>query len=252
MAKPPSQRVVYGLHAVRALIERRPGSIAAARLLEHEAGAPLRDIERGLRAAGVPIERVSRRALDNASDGGRHQGVVLEVRGSLEFPLGDLEALVLARGGRLKLLVLDQVEDPRNLGACLRTADAAGVDALAIPKDRAAGLTPVALKAAAGAAETVPVHRATNLARLLAWLGEAGVHRVGADDGSPVSLYAHCFALPVAVVLGGEGRGLRRLTREHCDAIVAIPMQGTVASLNVSVAAGVVLYELDRQVRSAA
>lgn len=251
MAKPPSQRAVYGLHAVRAVLERRAGAVAGAKLLENDSSPALREVERALHAAGVRVERVSRRALDRASDGGRHQGIVLDVRGSLEFDLGALEALVLERGRAARLLVLDQVEDPRNLGACLRTADAAGVDALVIPKDRAAGLTPAAIKAAAGAAETVPVHRATNLARVLAWLGEAGVVRVGTDDAAPHALQAHRFELPAAIVLGGEGRGLRRLTREHCDALVAIPMRGVVDSLNVSVAAGIVLFELGRQLDAA-
>lgn len=251
MAKPAARRAVYGLHAARAVLERRPDTIAGAKLLAGDTGQGLRELERALRAAGVEVDRVPRRVLDRACDGGRHQGVVLDVRGGLEFTLGDFEALVLERAAGLRLLVLDQVEDPRNLGACLRTADAAGVDAIVIPKDRAAGLTPVAIKAAAGAAETVPVLRATNLARMLAWLREAGVRLVGADDGAPQSLYAHRFTLPVGVVLGGEGRGLRRLTREHCDELVAIPMRGSVESLNVSVAAGVVLYELTRQVGAA-
>lgn len=247
MAKPASGRAVYGLHAVRALLERRPGTIARARVLANDSSPALREIESALRAAGVGVEHVPRRTLDHACEGGRHQGVVLDVRGGLEFPLDELEALVIERGPALKLLVLDQVEDPRNLGACLRTADAAGVDALVIPKNRSASLTPVAIKAAAGAAETVPVHRATNLARVLAWLKEAGLRIVGADDAAAQSLYECRFELPAGIALGGEGRGLRRLTREHCDELVAIPMHGRLASLNVSVAAGVVLYELTRQ-----
>jgi 23S rRNA (guanosine2251-2'-O)-methyltransferase len=143
--------------------------------------------------------------------------------------------------------VLDGVEDPRNLGACLRTADAAGVDAVVVPKDHAAKLTPAAVKTSTGAAETVPVFRAPNLARALAWLKEAGVWIVGADAAAPRSLYQTKLSPPVAMVVGGEGRGVRRLTRDLCDELVYIPMQGTVESLNVSVATGIVLFELLRQ-----
>ena len=147
----------------------------------------------------------------------------------------------------MRLLVLDGVEDPRNLGACLRTADAAGIDAVVVPKDHSAPLTAVAIKAATGAAETVPVVRAPNLARMLTWLKQAGVWVVGADSEAEQSLYAAKLAPPVAMVLGGEGRGLRRLTRDTCDELVSIPMAGAVQSLNVSVATGIVLFELLRQ-----
>jgi 23S rRNA (guanosine2251-2'-O)-methyltransferase len=147
----------------------------------------------------------------------------------------------------LRLLVLDGVEDPRNLGACLRTADAAGVDAVVVPKDHSAKLTAAAAKTATGAAETVPLYRAPNLARALTWLKEAGVWVVGADSGAPQPLYEAKLSPPVAMVLGGEGRGVRRLTRDLCDELVHIPMVGSVESLNVSVATGIVLFELLRQ-----
>jgi 23S rRNA (guanosine2251-2'-O)-methyltransferase len=143
--------------------------------------------------------------------------------------------------------VLDGVEDPRNLGACLRTADAAGIDAVVVPKDHSARLTAAAVKTSTGAAETVPVYRAPNLARALAWLKEAGVWVVGADAAASQSLYQCKLAPPVALVLGGEGRGVRRLTRDLCDELVYIPMVGSVESLNVSVATGIVLFELLRQ-----
>jgi len=161
--------------------------------------------------------------------------------------VGDFEALVLERARALRLLVLDGVEDPRNLGACLRTADAAGIDAVVVPKDHSAKLTAVAVKTSTGATETVPVFRAPNLARTLAWLKEAGVWVVGADAEARQSLYQSKLAPPVAMVLGGEGRGVRRLTRDLCDELVYIPMAGSVESLNVSVATGIVLFELLRQ-----
>jgi 23S rRNA (guanosine2251-2'-O)-methyltransferase len=237
---------IYGLHAVRALLERRPDAVVSARILV-DAGGPLEELARELGRRRVPVERVRRADLDRLSDGGSHQGVLVETRGAVEMPLGDFEDLVVQRGRAVRLLVLDGVEDPRNLGACLRTADAAGIDAVVVPKDHSAPLTAVAIKAATGAAESVPMVRAPNLARMLTWLKQAGVWVVGADSAAEQSLYAAKLAPPVAMVLGGEGRGLRRLTRDTCDELVSIPMAGAVQSLNVSVATGIVLFELLRQ-----
>jgi 23S rRNA (guanosine2251-2'-O)-methyltransferase len=237
---------IYGLHAVRALLERRPQTVVAATVLR-DASGKLAELARALAARGIAIERVSRPDLDRLADGGSHQGVLVEVEAAAEFSVGDFEALVLERGRALRLLVLDGVEDPRNLGACLRTADAAGIDAVVVPKDHSAKLTPAAVKTATGASETVPVFRAPNLARALTWLKEAGVWVVGADASATQSLYQTKLAPPVALVLGGEGRGVRRLTRDLCDELVYIPMQGSVESLNVSVATGIVLFELLRQ-----
>jgi 23S rRNA (guanosine2251-2'-O)-methyltransferase len=242
----PGRTQVYGLHAVRAAIQQRPQAIRSARLLDSNSER-LRDIVDALKRHGIRIQHTSRGDLDRVCDGGRHQGVVLEMRAAEEFSIGHFEDLVLARGRELRLLVLDQVEDPRNLGACLRTADAAGIDAVVVPRARAASLSPAARKAATDAAETVPVFRAPNLARTLAWLKQAGVWLVGTDAAAPGSIYECKLEPPVALLLGGEGRGLRRLSRESCDELVAIPMHGTVESLNVSVAAGLVMFELLRQ-----
>jgi len=237
---------VYGLHAVRAVLERRPQAVVAAKILSDAAG-PLEDIARDLGKLRVPLERVRRGDLDRLSEGAAHQGVLIEVRGASEMPLADFEELVTQRGRAVRLLVLDGVEDPRNLGACLRTADAAGVDAVVVPRAHSAPLSAAAIKAATGAVETVPLVRAPNLARSLAWLKEAGVWVVGADAEAPQTLHKAKLAPPIALVLGGEGRGLRRLTRDTCDELVSIPMAGAVASLNVSVATGIVLFELLRQ-----
>ncbi len=237
---------IYGLHAVRAVLERRPETLVTAKVLR-EASGKLGELVRALAARGVAVERVARADLDRLTEGGVHQGIVVETAAATEFSIADFEALVLERGRVLRLLVLDGVEDPRNLGACLRTADAAGIDAVVVPKDRSARLTAVAVKTSTGAAETVPVFRAPNLARALAWLKEAGVWVVGADAAARQSLHATKLAPPVALVLGGEGRGVRRLTRDLCDELVFIPMAGSVESLNVSVAAGIVLFELLRQ-----
>ena len=145
------------------------------------------------------------------------------------------------------LLVLDGVQDPHNLGACLRTADAAGVHAVIMPQDRAVGITPVVHKVACGAVESVPIFTVTNLARTLRQLRDAGIWIYGASDAADEELYGCDLQGPIALVLGSEGKGLRRLTREHCDHLLAIPMAGQVESLNVSVAAGVLLFEARRQ-----
>jgi 23S rRNA (guanosine2251-2'-O)-methyltransferase len=157
------------LHAVRAVLERRPETVFAAKVLRG-GGGKLAELERALAERGIPLERVARGELDRLTDGGVHQGIVVEVAAAPEFSIGDFEALVVERGRALRLLVLDGVEDPRNLGACLRTADAAGVDAVVVPRDHSAKLTATAIKTSTGAAETVPVFRAPNLARALAWL----------------------------------------------------------------------------------
>ncbi len=237
---------VYGLHAVRSVLERRPETITAAKVLREPSGK-LAELARELARLGVAVQHVHRGELDRVTDGGVHQGVVAEVRPAPEFSMQDFETLVLERGRALRLLVLDGVEDPRNLGACLRTADAAGIDAVVVPRDHSAKLTAAAMKTATGATETVPVFRAPNLARTLTWLKEAGVWVVGADAEAGQALFAAKLAPPVAMALGGEGRGLRRLTRDLCDELVSIPMAGSVESLNVSVAAGVLLFELLRQ-----
>jgi 23S rRNA (guanosine2251-2'-O)-methyltransferase len=201
------------------------------------------------RAKRIPIEQKSAEVLAELSGQGVHQGIVARV-----VPAGPLrEEDLLMRLAELShpplLLVLDGVQDPHNLGACLRTADAAGVDAVIVPKDRAAGLTPVARKVAAGAAETVPLVMVTNLARTLRSLKEQDVWIVGTDGDAETVHYAADLKGPLALVLGAEGTGMRRLTRECCDLVVRLPLEGTVESLNVSVATGVVLYEALRQRR---
>jgi 23S rRNA (guanosine2251-2'-O)-methyltransferase len=237
---------VVGLHAARSVLERRPGDVRQAHLLKRPDGA-LAKLAALIEAAGIELHSMSRHELDRLAAGATHQGIVLDVRPTRTFDIRDFEDLVVERGRALRVLVLDQVEDPRNLGACLRTADAAAIDAVVVPRARAASLTSAAVKAAAGAAETVPLVVVPNLARLLAWLKQAGVWVVGTDSEAKLGLYEARLAPPVAIVLGAEGKGLRRLTAESCDELVAIPMRGTVGSLNVSVAAGVVLFELLRQ-----
>lgn len=245
--------VVYGMHAVDALLRRQP---RAVRVLRVQAGRTDRRLSALLELAanqGVSVQRVPRAELDQAA-AGRHQGVVAELLSEVEAPASvalDSEAALWQHLDALDhpalLLVLDGVTDPHNLGACLRSADAAGVDAVIIPKDKSASITPVVRKVACGAAETVPLLVATNLARVLAGLRDRGVWLYGAAGEAEQSLYAQDLRGAVALVLGAEGSGLRRLTREHCDLLVHLPMAGGVSSLNVSVAAGVCLFEAVRQ-----
>jgi len=239
--------LIYGLHPVEALLANRSDAVKVAYILRAPPRGRLADVLARLEGAGVHVERVAREHLDKLARGGAHQGIVVEATLPATGNIGDLEELVARRRGALSLLILDQVEDPRNLGACLRTADAAGVDAVVVPKSRSASIGGAALKASAGAAETVPLIVVPNLARALRWLADAGVRLIGADERGQQTLFEADLTTPAAIVLGAEGRGLRRLTREACDLLVRIPMQGTVSSLNVSVAAGVLLYEGIRQ-----
>lgn len=190
---------------------------------------------------GIKCQQVRRETLDGMADGGVHQGVVARLAPAAVLDENDLHALLDRLAEPPLLLVLDGVQDPHNLGACLRTADAAGAHAVLVPKDRAAGLSPAARKAAAGAAETVPLIQVVNLARCLRALKDRGIWLAGAEADGQSALAADLSG-PLALVLGAEGTGLRRLTREHCDLLVSLPMKGVVESLNVSVAAGVLLY----------
>lgn len=240
MAK--ANNTVYGIHSAAALL-RSPQYIIQAWL---ERGSPGGGLEAELKAAGVVVTAGSRAQLDQFAGGERHQGIVLELKPPQEYNEAHLKDLVAAED-KLLLLVLDQVQDPRNLGACLRAADGAGAAAVVVPKNRAARLTPVVAKTASGAAYSVPLIRVTNLARSLRWLGDNGVRRIGFADTAEQDVYSMDLELPVALVLGSEGEGLRRLTAESCDLLAAIPMHGSVASLNVAVAAGVALFEARRQ-----
>lgn len=243
-----SQRV-YGLHAVRALLRQSGAQVRRAWVQEGRDDPRLSALVEELAARGVAAERVPRRELDRMLDGARHQGVVVEVPAAETGGERQLDDFLHTLRSPALLLVLDGVTDPHNLGACLRTADAAGVQAVILPKDRSAGLTPVVRKVACGAAEHLPVFAVTNLARALRTLQAAGLWVYGAAGEAEKSLYDVDFTGSVALVLGAEGSGLRRLTREHCDALVKIPMTGSVESLNVSVATGVLLYEVVRQRR---
>lgn len=243
--------VAYGIHAVRVLLARSPQRVRQLWLSSsREAASRLQELRSLAGEAGVIIADADDARLERLAGGERHQGVAAELVPRAEDPETLLEeAFESVAGAEPLLLVLDGVTDPHNLGACLRSADAAGVAAVIVPRDRAAGLTPVVRKVAAGAAETVPLVQVVNLARTLRDLKDRGVWLVGTSDDAPRTLYDVDLCGPTALVLGSEGEGMRRLTREACDELVSIPMAGAVESLNVSVATGVALYEAVRQRR---
>ncbi len=242
-----SEETVYGVHAVRALLGQRPGDVQRLVLQAGRSDKRVQELVELARQHGVRVETRPPAELDALAPGQVHQGVIARVFAAPPLDEDDLLIRLDASGRPPLVLVLDGVQDPHNLGACLRTADAAGADAVVVPRDRATGLTPVVRKVAAGAAETVPFVQVTNLARFLRALREQGVWIVGTDGEAETLHYAADLKGPLALVLGAEGAGMRRLTREHCDVVVRLPMLGAVASLNVSVAAGVMLYEAVRQ-----
>ncbi len=239
--------IVFGLHAVRTLLQQRPERATLLMLQKGREDARATELMRIAQTAGVRIEWRDARELQKLSGSEHHQGACLQVRPIGALGEGALDELLDRAMTPPLLLVLDGVQDPHNLGACLRTADAAGVSAVIVPRDRAAGLSPTVRKVASGAAETMPLIQVTNLARTLRWLKERDVWIVGTDDQAQTSLYQAKLTGPLAIVLGAEGAGLRRLTRESCDVLVNIPMRGVVESLNVSVATGIALYEAVRQ-----
>jgi len=238
---------LFGIHAVQAALDHSPHKIRRAWVDAQRQDAKLKPILDALAALGIDAEKTERKKLERMADGKNHQGIVVAVE--LPAMLGEdrLKDDVLALTQTPFYLVLDQVQDPHNLGACLRTADAVGVHGVIVTKDNAAGITPTVCKVASGAAETVPVYQVTNLARVLRWLKEQNIWVIGAAGETSQTLYEMDLNMPLALVMGAEGSGLRHLTRQHCDFLLKIPMVGQVESLNVSVAAGVMLYEVFRQ-----
>ena len=237
---------VFGIHSVAAALEGE-AEVTEVRIARDFHGKRLARLEQTARERGVRVRRVPREDLDKRAGGGRHQGVVARVSPVALLDEGGLHDHLDRAGPDPLLLILDGVSDPRNLGACLRTADAAGASALVAPRDRCAPLNATACKVASGAAEAVPVAAVPNLGRAMDGLKERGIFLWGTSDTGVVPWHAVDAAGATAWVLGAEGEGMRRLTAEKCDRLAAIPMGGTVASLNVSVAAGVVLFESVRQ-----
>jgi 23S rRNA (guanosine2251-2'-O)-methyltransferase len=240
---------VYGLHAVDALLRHNHDSIQHLYVLQGRKDERIEAVLTRAQRLKIPVSELSRAELDQKADG-VHQGVLAECKPlNLERSEGFLKQLLDGLDHPPFLLVLDGVTDPHNLGACMRSAEAAGVDAVIVPKDKSALMTPTVRKVACGAAESLPFIAVTNLSRTLKTLQERGIWIFGAAGEASQNLYETDLRGPVALVMGSEGTGMRRLTREQCDVLFAIPMAGEISSLNVSVSAGVCLFEAVRQRR---
>jgi 23S rRNA (guanosine2251-2'-O)-methyltransferase len=237
---------IYGLHAVRVTLERHPERVQSVRLAARRDDPRVRAIEELARRAGRPVERIDARALARSLGAVVHQGVAADITPLPPWSEDQLLGSLQSAAAPL-LLALDGVQDPHNLGACLRSADACGALAVIVPRDRAAQVTAAVRKVAVGAAESIPVVVVTNLVRTLKLLKGAGLWVVGADAAGSKAACEVDLKGPVVLVLGAEGAGLRQLTRANCDFLVRLPQLGTVESLNVSVAAGMLLYETARQ-----
>lgn len=240
------QTQIYGLHSVQAHLELHPQLANTLFVAEQKTNDRVNAILALAKRHNIPVQKLGADELDKRVEG-NHQGVLLDAKAIEPMQEKQLLKLIEQAEEAPLLLILDTVTDPHNLGACLRTADAAGVTAVIIPKDKAVGLTPVVRRVACGAAEVVPLVAVTNLARTMKSLQQAGVWLVGTAGEATTELHQQSLTGPLGIVMGAEGTGMRRLTREACDFLVKIPMAGTVSSLNVSVAAGVCLFEAVRQ-----
>ena len=247
--KDKAREIVYGINAALTAIENAPEKITAAWIVKgREDDKRINSLVQKLMAAGIRPQVAMRHSLDEKTENGVHQGIVLEVIATPPKDEHFLEDLLVSLEDEKQLyLILDGITDPRNLGAAMRSAWAAGVKAVIVPKDKSASLTPVARKTADGAAEHVPFVAVTNLARTIEMLQEHNVEVVGMAGEATATIFDYDFHKATALVMGSEESGMRHLTREKCDAIVKIPMAQGVESLNVSVAAGIALYEVVRQ-----
>jgi 23S rRNA (guanosine2251-2'-O)-methyltransferase len=245
-----SGRYITGLRAVEQLLASESADVRRLYAEYQTVNPRVEAIIKMARQAGIEIQAANRARLTQISGESRHQGVVAEVRRSTVLDEAGLRALVekrLEEGGKLLLLLLDGVQDPHNLGACMRTADAAGADAIVVPRHGAAGLGPTVSKVAAGAAEKLPFAPVANLGKTLDWLGDYGVRRIGTSDRAETNLFDADLGVSVALVMGREHTGLSQGVANRCDTLVKLPMQGVVSSLNVSVATGICLYEILRR-----
>ncbi|XOZ33552.1 23S rRNA (guanosine(2251)-2'-O)-methyltransferase RlmB [Halomonadaceae bacterium KBTZ08] len=242
-----AQHTLFGWHAVTTLLEKHPERVRSLKLQQGREDGRLKRVRQLADEFGVAVEQCQRRVLDEASGGENHQGVVAVTKPPVALGEDELLERLEAQAHHPFILLLDGVTDPHNLGACMRTADAAGVDAVVVPKDNAAPLNGVAMKVASGAAESIPLVRATNLARFMRRCQDLGIWFTGTSDAAETGIHDLALTGPLALVMGAEGKGMRRLTREHCDQLGQLPMAGLVSSLNVSVATGVCLFEARRQ-----
>ncbi|MFC3122854.1 23S rRNA (guanosine(2251)-2'-O)-methyltransferase RlmB [Agaribacter flavus] len=240
------QELIYGMHALSAVLSREPERVIEVFVAKGRDDERLNKIINLARKNGISLNFCHRKTLDDKAKGEQHQGVVARAKPAKILNESDLDNILQTTDNAF-LLVLDGVTDPHNLGACLRTAEAAGVNAVVVPKDKSATLSPVVRKVACGAAEVIPLIQVTNLSRTIKHMQSENVWVVGTAGEATQSLYASSYKGAIALVMGAEGKGMRRLTRENCDELVKLPMAGTVSSLNVSVATGICLYELVRQ-----
>lgn len=237
--------IIFGFHAIESAINNDPANLLAIWVDPHRHDKRIKDLLAQVEKQGISIEYVKKTDLEKRCGSPKTQGIAGRYRSLTADSENSLDQLLLK--DNLLLLILDGIQDPHNLGACLRSADAAGVDAVIAPKDRATGLTPTVRKVACGAAESVPFIQVTNLARTLKQLKDAEVWIIGAAGEADTVIYDANLTGKLAIVMGAEEKGLRRLTRENCDLLVKLPMAGQVESLNVSVATGVCLFEAVRQ-----
>lgn len=242
-----TDQYVYGVHAVTSLLNNRYRKTKKLYVNQERIDARMQDLLQLASQADIPIEYLSIQKMNQRFADIVHQGVVATAGQLPEYGEGDLERLLASSKQPALILILDGVTDPHNLGACLRSADAAGVDFVIIPKDKNVGITPVVSKVACGAAESVPLVRVTNLARVMESIKKQGIWIYGAAGEAECSLYNLDCRIAIALVMGSEDKGMRHLTRQQCDGLFALPMLGAVSSLNVSVATGVSLYEVVRQ-----
>lgn len=247
MSGAESTNLLMGIHSVDSALTRTPGQVLRVLVATECRNPRVQQLAERARKEGVAVANESRVVLDRMSAEQRHQDVIAEFVATNIGTEKDLDGLLDSVESAALVLVLDGVQDPHNLGACLRTAEAAGVNLVILPKDRSAGLTPVARRSASGAAEVLPILFVANIARVLRKLKGRGIWLAGTSDQAGQSLYDADMSGPVGLVMGSEGKGMRRLTAELCDFHLRIPMQGSVSSLNVSVATAVCLYEIVRQ-----
>lgn len=238
---------IFGIHAVQSALDYSPEKIQQCWLDKSRQDRRSQVICEQLIKLNIPINPANRKQLDSMTDGKNHQGLVIEMELPQQRSEQDLKTAIEKLESAPFYLVLDHIQDPHNLGACLRTADAVGVHGVIITKDQAVGLTPTVCKVASGAAETVPLYQVTNLSRTLRWMKQQNIWVIGAAGEADQLAYQMDLTGALALVIGAEGKGLRRLVKEQCDMLIKLPMHGQVQSLNLSVATGVLLYEALRQ-----
>lgn len=243
--------LIFGINPIQQLLQANPDKIIELSVSIDKKDNRVQNIIDLAKQAGIPVQRIDAKKLDKLFEDQNHQGVMAKIKPTAILTEAEIPRLVRSSAKPL-FLILDGVQDPHNLGACLRTADGAGVTAVIVPKDNAVGITPVVRKVASGAADTVPLVQVSNLARVMRELQDLGVWIVGTTADTEQTIYEIDLNGSIAIVLGAEGVGMRQLTAKHCDFLAKLPMLGQVESLNVSVATGVCLYEAVRQRAKAA